>query len=197
MGMDGRESYYGDKKVYPAKEENPYYPQYALLDMVTYGESIQYPYKHYYPDTGQDRWLTKTYGNVWNSTQTAFISSREYDPVTKTIYDPCPVGFKVPGPKVFDGIGIDQVIAGRIPANSSPDRILTYKIDETSFPSMGLREKFFRDFNSPYMRYAVSDGLQSSPRFLGTCWYIHEPRRTVSIAGLNSYAMPVMPTVDE
>ena len=197
VGTDGREGYIGDKKVYPAKEENPYYPQYALLDMVTYGESIQYPYKHYYPDTGQDRWLTKTYGNVWNSTQTAFISSREYDPVTKTIYDPCPVGFKVPGPKVFDGIGIDQVIAGRIPADSSPDRILTYKIDETSFPSMGLREKFFRDFNSPYMRYAVSDGLQSSPRFLGTCWHIHELGRTVRIYGLNSYAMPVMPTVDE
>ena len=197
VGMDGRESYYGDKAVYPAREENPYYPQYALLNMITYGESIQYPYKHYYPDTGQNRWLTKTYGNVWNSTQTSFVSTREYDPVTKTIYDPCPVGFKVPGPKVFDGIGIDQAIAGRIPANSSPDRIQTYKIDETSFPSMGLREKFFRDFNSQLIRYAVSDGLWSTSRFLGTNWYIHEPHRIVSIAGLNSYAMPVMPTVDE
>ena len=196
--MDGRESYYGDKKVYPAREENPYYPQFALLDMITYGESIQYPYKHYYPDTGQNRWSTKTYGNAWNSTQTAFTSAREYDPVTKTIYDPCPVGFRVPGPAVFPlRSDVDKVLAGKVAANSAPDRILYYQFDETKLLCMGLREKFFRDFNSGIFRFAVSDGLWSTPRFIGTCWVVHDPHRSVSIDGTNTYSMVLLPTVDE
>ena len=198
VGMNGRESYYGDKKVYPARDENPFYPQFALLDMITYGESIQYPYKHYYPDTGQIRWLTKTYGNAWNSTQTSFVSTREYDPVTKTIYDPCPVGFKVPGPAVFPvQADLDRILAGKVAASSAPDGLLYYQFDETKLLSMGLREKFFRDFNSTIIRFALSDGLASSPRFIGTCWVIHESHRSVSVAGTYTYAMVVMPTVDE
>ena len=62
---------------------------------------------------------------------------------------------------------------------------------------MGLREKFFRDFNSTIIRFALSDGLASSPRFIGTCWVIHESHRSVSVAGTYTYAMVVMPTVDE
>ncbi len=74
---------------------------------VTFGYAIQHPgtYFGYISRPGvfvyYDTWLAGENLNLWS----ANANSYEFNngPVVKTIYDPCPPGFKVPAPKAFTG----------------------------------------------------------------------------------------------
>ena len=48
------------------------------------------------------------YYNLWSANSGRLAPN--YDPVQKTIYDPCPVGFKVPPSRAFDFVGISNNI---------------------------------------------------------------------------------------
>jgi len=205
-GFDGDKSVVGDKKVYPSRSENPYYPQYSILDLATLPGTIQHPYIHYYPEAGRTptRWMDVTYGNSWNSTQTIFGSAADQcadpDPVTKTIYDPSPVGYRLPGPALFYGLTFDELEATG--EKNAPDGIRLYTVTEASgkdnavFVAMGRREKYIRYLNSHHLYYFTSNGYYNSSRFLALDFYRYEPTRQNRISSISDMCS-ILPTVDE
>ena len=202
-GFDGDKSVVGDKKVYPSRAENPYYPQYSILDLATLAGTIQHPYIHYYPESGRtpSRWMDITYGNAWNSSQTDFTEDgRCVDPVTKTIYDPSPVGYRLPGPVLFYGITFDEMES--VSAANSLDGISGYKLTEASgkgnamFVAMGLREKYIRYLNSGHLYYFTSNMQYGSGRFVGVNYYRYTPTRQNRLSTIGNMCS-VLPTVDE
>ena len=74
------------------------------------GYSIQKPYSaltvdkryvtHYLTNVSND-WCTLPYYNLWSAENN--VSGGNDNPVVKTIYDPCPVGFHVPASNAFTG----------------------------------------------------------------------------------------------
>ena len=72
---------------------------------VSTGTSIQNPTTYYYPSNSWD-WNSTTYYDYWNATngETKTLNDNE---VVKTVYDPNPVGFKMPSPDAFTGFTID------------------------------------------------------------------------------------------
>ncbi|WP_333616732.1 fimbrillin family protein, partial [Bacteroides pyogenes] len=65
------------------------------------GAIIQHPLTFYQVNSSSESYCQKPYTNLWsmNNTETGFNDSE----VVKTIYDPCPVGFKMPPSNVFTG----------------------------------------------------------------------------------------------
>lgn len=66
------------------------------------GYGILYPTKFYYNDTPPYNWFgDQSYYNLWDA---ACTGTGSYDNDTvKTVYDPCPVGWKIPNGNVFTG----------------------------------------------------------------------------------------------
>ena len=72
----------------------------------SYGYAILHPENLFtssnrYGD-GYADWCNMTYANTWAANNTK-IDNVSDDPVTKTVYDPCPAGFHVPASKAFTG----------------------------------------------------------------------------------------------
>ena len=72
----------------------------------SYGYAILHPENLFttsmrYGDGNAD-WCNMTYANTWAANNTK-IDNVSDDPVTKTVYDPCPAGFHVPASKAFTG----------------------------------------------------------------------------------------------
>ena len=72
----------------------------------SYGYAILHPENLFttsqrYGD-GHSDWCNMTYANTWAANNTK-IDNVSDDPVTKTVYDPCPAGFHVPASKAFTG----------------------------------------------------------------------------------------------
>lgn len=73
------------------------------------GHSLGYAIQHpenilTYFGTGNDAfwdWCNTTYINLWSANNTTMGYNN--NPVVKTIYDPCPPGFKMPAPNAFTG----------------------------------------------------------------------------------------------
>ena len=72
---------------------------------VSTGTSIQNPTTYYYPSNSWD-WNSTTYYDYWNATNGTTTSMNDNE-VVKTVYDPNPVGFKMPSPDAFTGFTID------------------------------------------------------------------------------------------
>ena len=72
---------------------------------VSTGTSIQNPTTYYYPSNSWD-WNITTYYDYWNATNGTTTSMND-NKVVKTVYDPNPVGFKMPSPDAFTGFTID------------------------------------------------------------------------------------------
>lgn len=68
---------------------------------LTLGEAIQNPNKNYFSlGNNKSNWYgTSFHYNIWNAGATTFGGRT---PITKTVYDPCPAGFKVPNYGVWD-----------------------------------------------------------------------------------------------
>ena len=66
------------------------------------GTVIQHPNTMYYHASGNYDVYNTTYCNLWAANNTK-LDNFSNDPVTKTIYDPCPAGFHMPAPKAFAG----------------------------------------------------------------------------------------------
>ena len=122
----------------PGLARNSYAPYYqfgrkdALSGTDSYAEGYysHYPYDHQGRSLGQsiqmahyslpytkngihfEDWCNAAYYNLWsaNNTTTGFNDN----PVVKTIYDPCPAGFKVPASNAFTGFTSDGQYSGTV-----------------------------------------------------------------------------------
>ena len=68
---------------------------------ISYKYGIMYPYTFYYNRSSPYLWYggDKVYYNLWDANCTSTGSSDNI--VVKTVYDPCPVGFKMPNGNTF------------------------------------------------------------------------------------------------
>ena len=70
---------------------------------VSLGTAIQNPYKFYTDGGGNTDWCSTSYYNNWNAALNDCDEGTKSVPVTKTIYDPTPVGFKMPPQAAYAG----------------------------------------------------------------------------------------------
>ncbi|MBP3257273.1 MAG: hypothetical protein J6M23_04600 [Bacteroidales bacterium] len=84
--------------------------------------SIQYPDRFFSSSNGAYAWSTKRFDNLWDLSITSAASDEDEHidhNVVKTLFDPCPPGFKVPNEYAFTGfnkIGIDE----QVPNDANP-----------------------------------------------------------------------------
>ena len=119
---------FGRKDALPGTDT--FYPTNSYsFDNTTGGRSLGYAIQHpenmfIYAQTGTYNydWCNATYYNLWSAdnTTTGFNDNA----VVKTVYDPCPVGFKMPASNAFTGFtsnGQYQSGAANINANGTAD----------------------------------------------------------------------------
>ena len=88
-------------------------------------------------------WCNATYDNLWSADNT--VESYNDNPVVKTIYDPCPVGFHMPASNAFTGFTKDGQNGGPLNASGSRDWGWNFNNKITSpnatvyFPASGFR----------------------------------------------------------
>ncbi|MBP3483099.1 MAG: fimbrillin family protein [Alistipes sp.] len=68
---------------------------------VSLGTSIKNPMTFYYYNSSGYVWCSTTYNNLWSAKNTGTTAND--DAVTKTVYDPCPVGYHMPASNAFTG----------------------------------------------------------------------------------------------
>ena len=107
----------------------------------TIQHAIQHPYYFYKtmqaPHKGS--WTDSFYDNLWNTN-----SATMYDAdvaVVKSIYDPCPVGFKVPNRNAFFGFSVDTILG-------KWNQGWTFKTSPTDTEGIFFPATFLRDFDS-------------------------------------------------
>ena len=85
-------------------------------------KTIQNPNKFYTENRGLDNPIN--YYNLWsaNNAQEVPFEQGNDDPVVKTVYDPCPVGFKMPASNAFTGFTENGKNRGVINAVGIEDR---------------------------------------------------------------------------
>ncbi|MCQ2119310.1 MAG: hypothetical protein MJY84_05250, partial [Bacteroidales bacterium] len=71
-------------------------------------EAIKNPQTFYTISSSGD-WCSKSYTNLWTGKENSTDANVETNNMYKTIYDPSPVGYKVPGPKAFAGFTSDDI----------------------------------------------------------------------------------------
>ena len=121
---------FGRKDALPGT--NTFYPTNSYsFDDTQGGRSLGYAIQHpenmfIYAQTGTYYydWCNATYSNLWSAdnTTTGFNDNA----VVKTVYDPCPVGFKMPASNAFTGFtsnGQYQSTAANINANGTADSL--------------------------------------------------------------------------
>ena len=157
---------------------NTFYPTNSYsFDNTTGGRSLGYAIQHpenmfIYAQTGTYYydWCNATYYNLWSAdnTTTGFNDNA----VVKTVYDPCPAGFKMPASNAFTGFtsnGQYQSGAANINANGTADSWDKFsaayghnfytnssKNATIFFPASGFR--------------GSSDGSLSNVGYVGYCW---------------------------
>ena len=92
------------KVYYPTSPD--YAPKDYAEDCVTIGKAIQHPFQPYTvvldaQPNGRKDWCVTTYYNYWNSVINGRGQSDYATPVTKTVYDPSPVGYEMPPQAAF------------------------------------------------------------------------------------------------
>ena len=141
-GMNGNYDDPLNKPVYPtAASGNAYAPQYGLSGRMSIDQLIREPYKQYL-DNGFT-YSSPTYYNLWNASGDYTNATASYTEfVTKSVYDPSPVGYKVPYVEVWRGfttsntkwvpLGEDMRGPGRVYPASGAEQFF--------FPAVGERD---------------------------------------------------------
>lgn len=98
------------KVYYPTSPD--YAPKNYAEDCVTIGTAIQHPFQPYTvhdaQPLGPSDWCVTTYYNYWNSVINGLNQSDYATPVTKTVYDPSPVGYEMPPQAAFSSYTKDN-----------------------------------------------------------------------------------------
>ena len=103
-GSDGNMQLLMDKPLYTISGD-PFRFDYANPGAGTLPLAIQHPHYQYLND-GNYGWNRPSYRNLWSSTYT---SAGYTQPITKTIYDPSPVGYKMPPFSAYMGFTLDNL----------------------------------------------------------------------------------------
>ena len=93
---------FGRKDAFPCST----YCEYDVSNASPYWKSIQNPRTYFYKDwCCENTWHGATYNfpNAWAVGNTGLNLSGATSEIVKSIYDPCPAGFKVPGRNAFTG----------------------------------------------------------------------------------------------
>ena len=128
----------------------------------TYAQGIQNPHTFYATTTGTADWCKTTYYNLWN---TGSVTGYTNFKVIKTIYDPCPVGFKMPssGAMAFftteDNTVNETLAAAKLNKATNFDRGWRYyttpaKTETIYIPSLTCRERntgILRSYSGGYV----------------------------------------------
>ena len=118
-----------------------YYPSssaYApaiVLGPVSIGAAIRSPYTFYKNTSSPYDWCSTTYHNHWSSTINGTGTGQNANSKTKTVYDPSPVGFRVPAPDAWDGFDTFNFTWGAV----GGDNGRTYGPSGLFFPASGTR----------------------------------------------------------
>ena len=90
-------------------------------DNMTIVNNIQNPDKFYI--YGSSLWTNYGYYNLWSAdnTVTGGYNQGNDNPVVKTVYDPCPVGFKMPANNAFTGFTADGQNNGTMNVDGTDD----------------------------------------------------------------------------
>ena len=135
------------------------------------GYAIQHPENMFiYKGPYSHDWCNAIYYNLWSANNTTLGFND--NAVVKTVYDPCPVGFKMPASNAFTGFtsnGQNQNGAANINANGTADSWVKFsaayghnfytnssKNATIFFPASGFRN--------------ISDGSLSNVGYNGYCW---------------------------
>ena len=144
-------------------------------------------------------WCNATYDNLWSADNT--VESYNDNPVVKTIYDPCPVGFHMPASNAFTGFTKDGQNGGPLNVSGARDWGWNFNNKITSpnatvyFPASGFRYYY--------------DGSLRSVGGLGYCWsaipggpgyghflFFNQMRVDPYNDMMRSYGFPVRPVAD-
>ena len=75
----------------------------------SYGVGLKKPWNFYYNGSTIYNWFgSSVYFNLWDAD--CVSTGRSDNNVVKTVYDPCPIDFKIPNGNIFTGFSIDNVI---------------------------------------------------------------------------------------
>lgn len=180
-----------EKVYFPAKPEYQTTEHIFFLADIEFGTVIQHPFITYYnnnPTLVRYGWCNSFFLNLWNSH--AYATERgENDenfqiPVTKTIYDPSPVGYKIPHMGAFADLNDSNFIwaqeegcAGRsfgtapnnlfIPLLSYRDRYYEIRQASISYWSANLSHRF-HEVTSYGLSFSADGVSQISYSFLTT-----------------------------
>ena len=137
-------------------------------DNMTIVNNIQNPDKFYI--YGSSVWTNYGYYNLWSADNTVIggYNQGNDNPVVKTVYDPCPVGFKMPANNAFTGFTADGQNNGTMNVDGTSDWQTfqnnfghnfwtnSSKTATINFPASGLRNYY--------------DGSLISVGFIGCYW---------------------------
>lgn len=219
----------------PNAEEKPYYPGGRTVDFTvlarSYQESIQNPWTFFTHPSANNHsgeptndWCIVHYDNLWNSSyegsvdQTSTNSYGDYSPeylsnypgayahVTKTIYDPSPVGFKVPPIGAFEGF--NKVIFPKYEMNGTSPwgtfKFYVHRFNSDSdyeFPSLGKRARTTGLFHEVWQTIQVNTGTMTDDPGQGMYFHVSTDndlsmQNQGLISGNRGYGNAVMPIVD-
>ena len=119
-------------------ENSAYAPQNGVAGKKTIGEAIRTPYIHYtYGGSSPTDWCSVTYFNTWSSTMNGTGTGQNGNARSKTIYDPSPVGFRVPALDDWNSLSTDNFITDTV--NGNQGRTYTSGDKSIFFPAAGYR----------------------------------------------------------
>ena len=157
QASDGRSNTQTFKTYYPS--ESAYAPA-IVLGQVSIGAAIRSPYTIYTRSSHYYDWCSTTYHNHWSSTINGTGTGQNANAKTKTVYDPSPVGFRVPALDAWSGFKSSNFTWGTV----NGDNGRTYTQSGLFFPASG-----FRSYGRGGMDNVGSNGYfwSSSPRSSG------------------------------
>lgn len=117
-----------------------------------------------------------TYSNLWSANSSKVIVPANDDLVTKTIYDPCPVGFKLPATNAFTGFsptGRTDTEMSYYTYNSDRVGWDMYRVPQKSGPHVFLPASGWRQpggvFFNAYHSYRWTACCDNVPKGLNAC----------------------------
>ena len=132
QASDGKVNANTFKTYYPTS--SAYAP--AVADgPVSIGAAIRSPYTFYTKEVSPYDWCSTTYHNHWSSTIKGTGTGQNANAKTKTVYDPSPVGFRVPAPDAWAEFNTSNFTWGTV----NGDNGRTYTPSGLFFPASGFR----------------------------------------------------------
>ena len=132
----------------------------SSAESLTIPESIKHP-NMFYVSTG-GHWSNTRYHNLWNASSSTAVNADVA--VSKTIYDPCPAGFKVPNRNVFASFTSSNILG-------EWNQGWTFKTNASDTEGIFFPSSFLRDYDSggidEWRRYGATIGGVSYEGYLG------------------------------